>query len=45
MNSDKKLSQNITLKDGRILGYAEIGNLGDSVMFWFHGGGSSRFSR
>ncbi|MFW9904124.1 MAG: alpha/beta fold hydrolase [Candidatus Thorarchaeota archaeon] len=43
MGFNEKLSQTITLKDGRILGYAEVGNLGDSTVFWFHGGGSSRF--
>ncbi|MFX0208370.1 MAG: alpha/beta fold hydrolase [Candidatus Hodarchaeota archaeon] len=43
MNSDENLSQTVTLKDGRILGYAEVGDLDDSTIFWFHGGGSSRF--
>ena len=43
MISNTKLSQTITLKDGRRLGYAEVGNLGGEALFWFHGGGSSRF--
>ncbi|MFX0124008.1 MAG: alpha/beta fold hydrolase [Candidatus Hodarchaeota archaeon] len=43
MISNEKLSQSITLKDGRTLGYAEIGKSGNKALFWFHGGGSSRF--
>ncbi|UCG00272.1 MAG: alpha/beta hydrolase [Candidatus Heimdallarchaeota archaeon] len=42
MVSKENLSQTITLKDGRILGYAEVGNQGNQTLFWFHGGGSSR---
>lgn len=43
MISNDKSAQMITLKDGRRLGYAEIGDLGSEALFWFHGGGSSRF--
>ena len=43
MRSNEKLSQTITLKDGRILGYAEVGNPDNQTLFWFHGGGSSRY--
>ncbi len=39
---NEKLSQTLTLKEGRILGYAEVGKPGNQALFWFHGGGSSR---
>ncbi len=39
MISNGNLSQTLTLKDGRILGYAEVGTPGNQALFWFHGGG------
>ena len=43
MENGEKLSQSLELEDGRSLGYAEVGKPGTQVLFWFHGGGSSRF--
>jgi hypothetical protein len=37
------LNQQIKLKDGRKLGYAECGNLKGKPVFYFHGTPGSRF--
>lgn len=45
MNSQERTSQTLTLRDGRILGYAEWGDLNGKPVFFFGGSNSARFTR